>query len=433
MALWSMNRAPDPTPEQAYVPLAKMLSELRKYAEAHPRRSKQISDFDSACQSVLNKFGAIRPDKIDTAVPYIRFPFPPDATIDFSGMADTVGRSFAQRETAVLWQKRQYQDMILRSFDCATLGPDIARFGNSTSVTLWPYRDPRFAEFATFNFEWNDRIDSICGTSICSFLLSKTTVIVVPMNRRTPPRFVTLSATGPGTLTDFSGGAIVGFPSLSVLYVVGHNAEVTSTSLFFKGVSALIALAGKVICAVPGSGVLRVLDENGRDERILVGHCGAIDSIHKLSGTRFATSGQDNSIHIWDIGEMCPIAVVLLPGVGITSLAGSDDFLVCGFKNKRIGVVDLIRRKPFFGIETQNIVPAKLAFDEPDDTLYMFGAFENEIHGPPRMMFADNERQFEQKVFRKYQRFTGVAGDPRRGQLSPPSLFCARKPRKKHM
>jgi hypothetical protein len=270
-------------------------------------------------------------------------------------------------------------------------------------------------------------------SAVCSFLLSKATVIVVPMNRRAPPRFVTLSATGPGTMAEFSGGAIVGFPSVSVLYAVGHNAEVTSTSLFFKGVSALIALSRKVICAVPGSGVLRVLGEDGRDERILVGHCGVVDSIHKLSETRFATSGQDGSMRVWDIAELCPIAVVLLPGVAITSLAGSDDFLVCGFKNKRIGVVDLIRGKPFFGIETQNIVPAKLAFDQAADTLYMFGAFENDVHGTQRLMFPDNERQFEQKIFRKYQRFTGVAGESRRAPLSPPSLLCARKPLKKHL
>jgi WD40 repeat protein len=234
-------------------------------------------------------------------------------------------------------------------------------------------------------------------------------------------------------MTDFLGGAMVGFPSLAVLYVVGHNADVTSTSLFFTGVSALIALSGKVVCAVPGSSVLRVLGENGRDERILAGHCGVIDLIHKLSEKRFATSGQDDSIRVWDIGELCPVAAVLLPGVGITSLAGSDDFLVCGFKNNRIGVVDLIRGKPFFGIETQNIVPAKLAFDQAADTLYVFGACENELHGPQRTVFDDGERQFEQKIFRKYQRLTGLAADPRRGPLSPPSLFCARKPLKKHM
>jgi hypothetical protein len=61
-----------------------------------------------------------------------------------------------------------------------------------------------------------------------------------------------------------------------------------------------------------------------------------------------------------------------------------------------------------FGIETNDFVPGSMAFDSGADVLYAFGAHDSQRAPQPRAVFGDNERQFEQKVFRKYSSFIGA-------------------------
>jgi WD40 repeat protein len=230
----------------------------------------------------------------------------------------------------------------------------------------------------------------------------------VSLTHREPARFVTLPASGSGHLIDVPYGAIAGYPSGSSLFSITHKGEISSTPLLIKGVSAMANIGGKIVCVAEGSAVMRLLALNGREQRLFVGHCGPVKLLQKIVENMFASWGQDDSIRIWDIRDRASVATILAPSMAVTAMTGSSEYLICGFQNKRIGVIDIANRKPLFGVETNDFVPASMAFDKGADVLYAFGAHDSQRGPQPRAVFGDNERQFEQKVFRKCSSFIGT-------------------------
>jgi WD40 repeat protein len=378
---------------------------------------------------------------------YVRFPFPREGAGEFGAelLADSVSLadlaevpprnvSFAQQLYAEdpteafgdggpgLWQTRPSQDTAIVNFEGGFIGEEFASFTNPAAglgqraLTLWEYRKPG-SDFTTFNFESNLVIDSMCMTSRAAWFLSKTTVLIISFSRFDPPRSVDLPASGSGVLMPFLDGVVVGFSSSQSLYCVDPTADVNAIPLPFKGVTCMTNIKEKLICGVTGSAVLHLLTCEGVEERVFLGHCGPVTRIERLSDNSFASSAQDNTVRVWDVRDRTPISTILLPNVGVTALAGSRDYVICAFQNKRVGVVRLTGDRPaaILGIQTQDFTPFRMVFDPKDDVLYMFAVRE----GDQRIMFAENGRKGRtMTLFRRFQGF--IRGGT---VVRPPEIF----------
>jgi WD40 repeat protein len=307
------------------------------------------------------------------------------------------------------WQARQSQDTAIVNFEGGFIGEELASFTNPAAgagqraLTVWEYRRPR-SDFTTFNFESNVSIDSMCITSSAAWFLSKTTVLIISFSRFDPARSVDLPASGSGVLMPFLDGVVVGFSTSQSLYCVDATADVNAVPLPFKGVACMTSVNKKLVCGVTGSAVLHLLTREGAEERVFLGHCGTVARIERLSDNLFTSAAQDNTVRVWDTRDRTPIATILLPQIGVTALAGSGDYVICAFQNKRVGVVRLTgdRPAPILGVQTQDFRPFKMVFDPKDDALYMFAMRE----GDQRIIFADSLRKGRQTtVFRKYPGF----------------------------
>jgi hypothetical protein len=135
-------------------------------------------------------------------------------------------------------------------------------------------------------------------------------------------------------------------------------------------------------------------------------------AVERMSDLLFVSRGDDHTVRIWDIRDRSPVSSVLVPQISVLSMTGSENYVVCGFHTKRIGVVELRkdRGKAILGIQTQDYVAVALNFDQPSDSLAMFGVVEKDpIQNS--MVFVDNDGQSRQRIFRRYANFIGREAD----------------------
>jgi hypothetical protein len=87
----------------------------------------------------------------------------------------------------------------------------------------------------------------------------------------------------------------------------------------------------------------------------------------------------------------------------VIAIPRSSEYVICGFQNKRVGVVSLRAERvgPILGIQTQPFTPLQMMFDGDTHTLYMFALREAAV----RDAFATINRMGKQTIFRKYPGF----------------------------
>jgi hypothetical protein len=420
------NQPPDPD----YAIVTAIIRELRRIPDRDNALHDRIANFDHKCQQLTAIVKTIRPEKVEPMLKYIRFPFPRDGlgegslepmrdSVSLADFAACAGRhvSFAQQIYAEdasdvaergLWQAKPSQDTTIVSFESGSINDEFAAFSSAgtgsgqSSLTVWRYRGDR-TDFTTFDFESTVVIDSLCLAASVAWCLSNATLFIVPFSRFDAPRSVHLPASGAGSVVPFLNGVAVAFSASQSLYWVDALGDVRAIALPFSGVSCMADVSGRLVCGVPGSAAIRLLAPDGTEQRVFVGHCGCVTQVEALSGTLFASFAlQDMTVRVWDVRDRAPVLTVLLPDVAVTAIAGSSDYLVCGFKNKRVGVVRLAgdRCSPVVGVQMQEFTPCKMRFDQDTDTLYMFAVRESD----QRIGCPDANRGGKQTVFRKYPR-----------------------------
>jgi hypothetical protein len=435
---------PPPAPETAYAPVSALLAELRRTPDGDERLPRQIADFDQSCQQLLAKLGAIKPEKIEPMLKYVRFPFPSDGSADYAAelMKDSVsladlavaaGRnvSFAQQlyaedqgegeRDAGLWQVRPSQDTAIVNFECGFIGEEYAAFTNpgagagQTALTVWKYRRQN-PDFTAFNFESAVSFEAMCLTASAAWFLSKTTLSIISFSRFDPPRSVNLPASGAGSLMPIMNRVAVAFAGSQSIYCVDLTANVNAIGLPFRGVACMVGITGHFLCGVTDSAVVRLVTLTGMEDRLFLGHCAPVTRLEKLSENTFASAAQDDTVRVWDLHDRAPLLTILFPHVAVTAMTGSTDHVICGFESKRIGVVNLTgeRNAPVLGIHTQDLTPLKMVFDAQLDTLYMF-AVRDADH---RSSFSDgNRNKGKQTIFRQYPGFVRAAKPAKRQEM----------------
>jgi hypothetical protein len=450
VSFWQPNTLKEPTPEQLYIPVSRMLNELRRLPESDSRLAVQIGDFDCGCMKIIAKFGTIKPEKIEPMLKYIRFPFPTESSgefhfgllrdavsipsnefLDLTARAPSFSRQFSASDLAgdvqgdqfaphSIWQARPYADVSVMYFECAAVDGQFAAFVgtpfNTTQRVLSFVRHRDGGTWQRAPIGAQTAADCVVLDGRHAWVLANSTVYRAPLADPEPQFAARLGAVGSGMLSPFRGGAVAAFPTAPPLFFVSAAADVGQVPTRYRGITCLMDIADHVVCGVSGSGTLRLLAPDGREERAFVGHCGQAMGVGRMADSLFASRGEDETVRIWDVRERSPVSTILLPHVSVGSLAGSAHYLVCGFHNKRIGVVELRkdRGKAILGVQTQDYVAVAMNFEERVDALAMFGVVDRD-HMQNSLVFTDTDGQSRKRVFRKYSGFIGIGEEGRCG------------------
>jgi hypothetical protein len=426
--------------------MSTMLNELRRMPENDPRLAGQITDFDNGCLRIISKFGAIRPEKIEPMLRYVKFPFPTaeSSELKFGLISESISSEFSefalrapsftqqfyaadmprdlssdQFAARTVWQSRPFEDTRLGYFECAAVTNDCAAFisppVNAQQKVL------QFQRYRESPGPWHRAavdaqaaIDAMCLGPDMAWVLCGSVVRGVPLGGADAPLPARLAVFGSGGLALFRDGAVAGFPTAATVYFVNSAGHVRQIPVPYRGVACLASVGDSLICGVSQSGTVRMLTADGRDERAFVGHCGPVLGVEAMAEALFASRAEDETVRIWDVRQRNPVSSVLLPHVSVCSMAGSTAHLVCGFHNKRIGVVEVRKDhgQAVLGVQTQDDMAGARSYDPRADQLAMFGVVDKEpIQNS--MVFVDNDGQSGQRIFRRYTNFLGTAAEAR--------------------
>jgi WD40 repeat protein len=285
--------------------------------------------------------------------------------------------------------------------------------GHQKIIQFQKYREAA-TQWHRVPIEATAAIDAMCLAPQMAWVLCDSVVRGVPLNGFDTTVAARLAVFGSGSLALYREGAVAGFPTAGTLFFVNGYGHVRATPVHYRGITCVATVGDGVVCGISQSGTVRLINVDGRDERAFVGHCGPVLGVERMSEVLFASRAEDETVRIWDLRQRNPVSSVLLPHVSVCSIAGSSTHLICGFHNKRIGVVELRKDhgKAVLGVQTQDYLAVAMSYDSAADHLAMFGVVEKEpIQNS--MVFVDNDGQSRQRVFRRYTSFLGTdAGRP---------------------
>jgi hypothetical protein len=441
VSFWQPGQQKEQTPEQLYIPMSTMLNELRRIPENDPRLAAQIADFDNGCLRIISKFGSIKAEKIEPMLRYVKFPFPTAESSEFkfglisesisSEFSEFALRapSFTQQLYAAdiprdpsseqcawrnIWQSRPFDDVKLDYFECAAVNAECAAVisapitAHQKLIQFMRYRESPGA-WHRIPVDAHGSVDALCVGGEVAWVLSDSVVRGVPLASGESAIAARLPIFGSGNLTLFRDGAVAAFPTSAMLFFVSARGTARQIPVQSRGVACLTAVGDSLVCGATQSGTVRMVAADGRDERAFVGHCGPVLGLESLGGPLFASRGEDETVRVWDVRQRNPIASVLLPHISVCSMAGSEGYLICGFHNKRLGVVELRKDhgKAVLGVQTQDYMAVAMNYDARTDQLAMFGLVDKEpIQNS--MVFVDNDVQSRQRIFRRYTNFIGM-------------------------
>jgi WD40 repeat protein len=425
--------------------VASLLKEIREMNPSNPLLSAKIAEFDQGCQQIISKFGSIKPEKIEPSPNHMRFPFPTEGSTEFHfdslipdsiSISEFIGgefpaRSISESQLSIdihsdqflrenIWQTRPYADDKIPYFDCAAFSKNLAAFASNPMkpgekvLQVIQYR-PGCRTTVTYPLPSGDPVESLCLAPQFAWVLSGLEVVRVPLAnlaRRDQIRTTRLSAIGTGKIALFGDGVVAVFPDCPSIFHINSRAEPHAIPTPYKGVRCVSGFRDNILCAVSNSGAVRMVASDGKEIRCFVGHCGPVIMIENLSETLFATRSDDETVRLWDVRDGMQLTTVSMPHVSVLSMTGSGNFLVCGFHNKKIGVIDLrkLPGKAILGVRTQDYAPVAIRFDPEYDSLAMFGVVEKDLT-QNSMIFVESDGQSRQRIFREYSSFIGLGGD----------------------
>ena len=439
VSFWQPGAKQETPTDSLYTSMSSVLNEIRQTPDDDPKLPQLIQEFDTGCREIVSKSGRVAADKIEPLFKYVTFDFPSDFRTDlFSSESISELAGFTSRSTSFMglsfgdlskdpsmehfglpkvsiWQTRPYEDTKIMYFETAAIGDEYAAItsapfsGTKKTLSYMRYREQN-PQWTTISLEVQSPVDSMCISGGTAWVMSSSVVCKVPIDARESYLSTKLPIVGTGGITPYDNGAIATFPASPSIFLFNQRAEYHRLKVPCDGVMCATGINSKIAYAPSQSGTIRLISNTGAEERAFVGHSGRVTAIERLSDSLFASRGEDDTVRVWDIRDRTPKSVVLLPRVSVMSLAGSQDFLICGFHNKKLGVVDLrqCNGKPFLGVHTQDYIAITMRFDQTRDSLAMVGVVEKDSLTNNSIVFIDSDGQSRQRIFRKYSHFLGL-------------------------
>ena len=238
--------------------------------------------------------------------------------------------------------------------------------------------------------------------------------------------------------SNINSGAVVCYPLSSNLFFVNGNLNsfslissssmsnvVTQIPTKYSGFNDIVNMIGsdRLICSISKSSIIRMISPNRgygeMEERCFVGHCGKVLGVQPLSENLFASRSDDQTVRIWDIRERGTgqITTITTPHVSPISIAGNENYVICGYHNKYICVVDLRFDAgiPILGLPTQEYSAIATNYCEEDDSLTMIGVVDKDSV-KDSMVFAEMSGQSKLRILRCYSNFIGACDDDESGK-----------------
>lgn len=427
------NTTKEPSIGDTYATVAALWNAIEHMKENDPKRSQAITDFDEKCNNLIAKHGPIQPEKIHPMLSSIKFPFKEERSLDFSGIdlsydfsasdADSLFRTPSITNQILnvkdnyskknIWNNRPFTDQNVMYFDCTTLSNQYAAIvmvpmgSSQKSLSVNSYHEKN-STWEIYNVDLPNRIESMALGSNNAWLLSSKNVVNIPFSQTIKTQIAEIpDIPGNRCITSFNSGCVINFSSSSKIHFLNEVMSETVIETPYCGISALAATHINLMCAISGSCSLRLINTQGQEIRTFVGHCAPVNGVVHLGNEIYASYASDSTVRVWDSRQYLPITTITAFDSSVVCLSGTPDYVICGFHNKKIGVIDL--RKPLgkaiLGINIQDYEPINMYYDQSYDSLAMFGATPI---GNNNDSFRFFETDKSQRVFRTYQNFIGL-------------------------
>jgi hypothetical protein len=432
ISFWNRPSGADPTIEESYATAAGLLAEIRRTAERDGRYAKLIADFDGECGKLFGRFGSIQADRVDPTGRFCPSPVRREASqldfplldplpesisngdiLDFSVRSLSFGQPLYAGDLAdagQVWQTRPHTDANLAYFESAALTPSLAamtylQFGGSQRTLSFCRYTDRATPWVTHALPIRAPVESMAVDARFAYMLTADRLFRAPLSRDGGCESAPIPPTASGRIAvAFADGAVAAFHSSPQLLYVAQSLAVRPIPTQYRGVMCLAPIEDRLVCGVLGSGVVRLISNEGREIRAFVGHAAPVMRVARLSDHMFASSGDDATVRVWDVRDRAPVVSVATGGTVVANLAGSSEYLISALHTKAINVFDLRNAagRPVLAIGTQDYEAAALQYNQHEDILAMFGIVEKEATRDS-MMFVDNDGQNRQRIFRTYQ------------------------------
>ncbi|KAH0788326.1 hypothetical protein GPJ56_007800 [Histomonas meleagridis] len=428
----------EPSIDQTYTSVSALWNEIQHMQPNDPRISQSIADFDDLCNSFIAKFGPIQPEKVHPMLPAIKFPFTDEKSLDLSSLdlsydfsatdlirTDSFGRApsltsqiFSAKDNFAsqnIWNNRPFTDENVMHFENTALNNEFAAiimvpFGSTQKgLSVNKYHEKN-SQWLLYNIELKNKVESMALGSLSAWLLTSNSVANVPFSKTMDTKMAPMPETpGVRCITSFNNGSVVHFSNSSDLIFLDNEMHQTITPTKYKGITAIAPTNDKLMCCITGSCALRMISATGDEIRTFAGHCAPVTGVVHMGNEVFASFSSDSTVRIWDSRQFLPVTTISAPDSSVCCLSGTPEYVICGFHNKKIGVVDL--RKPsgkaILGVNTQDYEPINMCYDQNYDTLAMFGITQRGTNDDS-MRFFDIDGSKSQRVFRTYQSFIGI-------------------------
>lgn len=422
----------------SYASLAALWNMIEHMKENDPKRPQAISDFDDKCKNLIAKYPPIQPEKVHPMLASIKFPFKDEKSLDFSGLdlsfefsasdlsVDTIAFRTPSISNQILnmkdnsipaekniWNNRPFTDENVMHFDCTTLSNQYAAIvmvpvnSQQKSLSIYSYHEKN-STWKLYNIDVQNRIESMSLGSNNAWLLSSNNVLNIPFSQTLKTQIANIpSISGNRSITSFNSGCVINFSSSSNIHFLNETMNETIIPTQYPGISSLTATHSSLMCAITGSCSLRLINTLGQEIRTFVGHCAPINGVTHLGNEIFASFSDDFTVRVWDSRQYLPVTTITAFDSSVSCLSGTPEYVICGFHNKKIGVIDLKKPlgKAILGLNTQDYEPLNMYYDQSYDSLAMFGATSLGNSGDS-YKFIDTDRS--QRVFRTYQNFIGL-------------------------
>lgn len=414
--------------------LYRRLGEILKLIRSSGRADLVLVDeFDQKCQKIAALSGFCQPEKIDPENTFVTFPelstssFFPFIDTSLTHL-DSIGDIqpftstpfFPSDIPQKVWTDRQNRTIPLPSFESAAL---------STEYYAVSYlsKEPgnREIEVARVDCEGPPVIQhtipssapiecmSLGNGSLWTFSSGTLHRFSIQSVNENPVQSINLMQKyGTAKLTTLPGGkAAVTFPTSRLVSIVSADMDLNTIEVPYEGILTMENIGPNFILGLVKSYTPRLFSDEFQEIRAFPGHTGDILDFFVLSDTLFASRSDDKTVGIWDIRNVSPIAVLGSGRAVIQTVTGTQDFIICSFSNKGIGVFDMRAHsvKPFFGIQTDEYACDVINYSEAEDKLTAIGIAEKDLT-QSSIDIIDNRFHSMRKVIKIYDKFINSSG-----------------------
>jgi hypothetical protein len=407
--------------------ISSLLELITQTPESAPGYLSLVLDFDTICADVHSARGDVDAQQYDTKSFFLDcpsklesadIPARQDSELrSLSPIRDLPLRSLSYKTPAPppqpnggFWRRRALRQTQIRNFEHSALTDNIAVFahlgavGSLREISLTRYLSPN-SSWRTYPVGVTQAIKSVAIDSNCAYLLTPDSICRTDIVEHGRTDIFSIQGyPGRGFLATVHGGVVAGFEGSGKMFTLSSSGAIEPFETPYRSLSCVASFGDFLLCGVSGSSVIRMMSPTAKESHVFVGHCGPVSGLTTLGERKFASSGRDATVRVWDVRYRFPVFSVATHGIPISGITGTSDFLICALENATLNVFDLRNPagKAVMGVDTEDYGLFNLAFNQSDDALAAFGVQTTDSATPGG---SSGAQEGNQGIFRVYPGF----------------------------